>query len=117
MGDEASEEIAASISSSEATRLEVVAAVGALREDVKRLSDALAHLAQSQGGIAGAAFAEVVADAKGQVSQAASEVESFVLDVEAGLRSWIRERPLSAALILTFFGFALGRLDGLRRAH
>ena len=117
MGDEASEEITASISSSEVTGFEVLAAVSALREDVKRLSDALAHLAESQGNIAGAAFAGVAADAKGQVSQTASDVENVVRDVEAGLRSWIKEKPLSVALILTFFGYALGRLDGSRRAH
>jgi hypothetical protein len=79
----------------EAIGADVRASLAALREDVGRLGDDLARLVQNQ--------------------RIASR--GLVFDLETELQNRIRENPLTAALILTFFGYAFGRLRSWRRAH
>jgi hypothetical protein len=79
----------------EATGDDIRASLVALREDVGRLGDDLARLAQCQR----------------------NATRGRVLDFQVELQNRIRENPLSAALILTFFGYVMGRLHRSRRAQ
>ena len=89
-----------------ASEAEVLAAVAALREDVRRLTDDLARFAQSQSGAAGAAFTGAINDARSQVSQVASGMQGFMSDVEADMRARIRGKPITSVLIAAFVGYA-----------
>jgi hypothetical protein len=79
----------------EAIGADVRASLAALREDVGSLADDFARLVQNQ--------------------RIASR--GLVFDLETELQNRIRENPLTAVLILTFFGYAFGRLRSWRRAH
>ena len=89
-----------------ASEAEVLAAVAALREDVRRLTDDLARFAESQRVAAGAAVAGAINEARGQVSQVASGLQGFASDVGADMRMRIRAKPIASVLIAAFVGYA-----------
>jgi ElaB/YqjD/DUF883 family membrane-anchored ribosome-binding protein len=89
-----------------ASEADVLAAVAALREDVRRLTDDLARFAQSQRGVAEAAVTGAINDARSQVSQVASGLQGFVADVEADMRTRIRAKPITSVLIAALVGYA-----------
>lgn len=73
---------------------DIRASLAALRKDIGRLGEDLARLVQIQR----------------------SKARGVVLDFDAELQNRIRQNPMSAAFMLTFFGYAIGRLRR-RRAH
>jgi ElaB/YqjD/DUF883 family membrane-anchored ribosome-binding protein len=85
---------------------DVLAALALLREDVRRLADDFARLAQDGRGAAGAAVNDVIDDAKTQVAQTASDIEGFAAGVEADMRTRIRGKPITSVLIAASLGYA-----------
>jgi ElaB/YqjD/DUF883 family membrane-anchored ribosome-binding protein len=85
---------------------EILAALASLREDVKRLTEDLARYGQSQIAAAEPAITGAFNDARSQVSQVASGVESFVAGVEADMRTRIRGRPIASVVIAAAVGYA-----------
>jgi hypothetical protein len=78
---------------SEVVDADIRASIAALRADIWRLGGDLKRLERKQCAAAHASLR----------------------DVEAELKRRMRQNPLSAALTLTLFGYALGRLSSLRR--
>jgi hypothetical protein len=78
----------------EAIDVDIRASLAALREDVSRLGEDIVRLAQSQR----------------------NATRGAVLDFENELQNRIKANPLSAAMMLIFFGYVAGRLHR-RRPH
>jgi hypothetical protein len=83
--DEATSEIV--FPKSQPSEADARASLAALREDVQRIADDLARLAQAQREAA----------------------NSVARDLEAELRRQMRDDPVRAALALAFFGYLMGR--------
>jgi ElaB/YqjD/DUF883 family membrane-anchored ribosome-binding protein len=117
MVDDASEQTGAPNQANEAVDADVRASLAALRGDVERLTADLACLVQSQRSAAGSMIVGAIGEAKSQVSQAASGIESFASEVEADVRTRIRSKPLTSVLVAAAIGYSLRALEGSHRAH
>ena len=93
---------------------ELSANLSALREDVGRLSDALAALVRAQAEAASATVKGVVNDAKDQFSQAASSVHDSATSATADLERRIEKNPLTAVLIAAGIGLVVGMMSRSR---
>jgi ElaB/YqjD/DUF883 family membrane-anchored ribosome-binding protein len=107
MVDDSSGQIQADGQPGKASDAEILAALASLREDVRRLTDDLAHYAQSQRAGAEAVVTGAINDARSQISQVASGLEGFVCDAEADMRTRIRAKPIASVLIAAAVGYAL----------
>jgi ElaB/YqjD/DUF883 family membrane-anchored ribosome-binding protein len=89
--------------------------LAALREDIGRLSDAVAGLVRSQTDAAGAALKDAVGGAREQLSQAADQAQDSVLGAVADLERRIEKNPLTAVLIAAGVGMVFGMMNRSRR--
>jgi ElaB/YqjD/DUF883 family membrane-anchored ribosome-binding protein len=85
-----------------------------LREDISQLKDTLAELVRGEAGQARAAIRNAAKDAKSQVSNAASNAQDSAFAVAADFERSIEKNPLTAVLIATGIGLALGVLSRSR---
>jgi ElaB/YqjD/DUF883 family membrane-anchored ribosome-binding protein len=88
--------------------------LAALREDIARLSDAVAALVRAQTDAAGAALKGAVGGAREQLSHAASHAQGSALGAAADLERRIEKYPLTAVLIAAGVGMALGMMSKSR---
>jgi ElaB/YqjD/DUF883 family membrane-anchored ribosome-binding protein len=94
---------------------DLVSDLAALREDIGRLSDAVAGLVRSQTDAAGAALKDAVGGAREQLSQAADQAQDSVLGAVADLERRIERNPLTAVLIAAGVGMVFGMMNRSRR--
>ena len=93
---------------------DVSADLAGLRDDVARLSDALAGLLRGQADVAGASIRGALGDARSQLSQAASSIRDGALDRSADFERRIERSPLTAMLIAAVVGLAFGVMSRRR---
>ena len=98
----------------EASASAVAADLEQLREDVAHMKDTLAELVRGEAGQARAAIRNAVNDAGSQVSKAASNAQDSALAAAADFERSIERNPLTAVLIATGIGLALGVMSRSR---
>jgi ElaB/YqjD/DUF883 family membrane-anchored ribosome-binding protein len=94
---------------------DLAADLAALREDIMRLSDAVAGLVRAQTDAAGAAVKDAVGEAREHLSQAASQAQDSALGAFADLERRIEKNPLTAVLIAAGVGMVFGMMNRTRR--
>jgi ElaB/YqjD/DUF883 family membrane-anchored ribosome-binding protein len=93
---------------------ELAADLATLRADIARLSDTIVSLMHGRADAAGAAVRGVVGDARGPLSQAASDAQDSVFGVAANFERRIERNPLTAVLIAAGIGIAFGMMSKSR---
>jgi ElaB/YqjD/DUF883 family membrane-anchored ribosome-binding protein len=85
-----------------------------LRADIAQLKDTLADLVRGEAGQARATIRNAAKDARNQVSNAAANAQDSAFAVAADFERSIEKNPLTAVLIATGIGLALGVLSRSR---
>jgi ElaB/YqjD/DUF883 family membrane-anchored ribosome-binding protein len=85
-----------------------------LRDDIAAMKDTLADLVRGEAGQARAALRSAAKDARSQVSNAAANAQDSAFAVAADFERSIEKNPLTAVLIATGIGLALGVLSRSR---
>ena len=88
--------------------------LAALRQDIARLSEAVAGLVRAQTDAASAALKGAASGAREQLSHAASQAHDSALGAAADLERRIEKYPLTAVLIAAGVGMALGMMSKSR---
>jgi ElaB/YqjD/DUF883 family membrane-anchored ribosome-binding protein len=92
---------------------DIAALIGAMREDIAKLTEALAHALAAKGAEAGAAAREGLGHALERGRTAASKLKGEASAAAGSLEHAIEERPFASVLIALVLGFFAGAL--LRR--
>jgi len=93
----------------------LAADLASLREDIGRLSDAVASLVRAQTDVASAALKDAMGGAREQFSQAAGQAQESALGAVADLERRIEKNPLTAVLIAAGVGMVFGMMNRSRR--
>jgi ElaB/YqjD/DUF883 family membrane-anchored ribosome-binding protein len=92
----------------------ISASLALLREDIARLSDTLSEHVREQANAARATLKGAVGDAKDQVSQGVSSAQESALAAASDFERRVEKSPLTAVLIATAVGLALGMMTRSR---